>query len=277
MTRNQKNHKESLWNTKASLQSVWVCVMVSGFLNMTGMLFELWLERPIPEIPFYPAALSSAYGALVILILYLRRHSISIPLAAYLYMSNAAFVIFAFYQTNPYFLAHFAERWVPFQGNKLGTLLTPLLAPSLPSGLIVVAAYSIVSVIQFYSFPEALQQKIAYGEPSLSIVFGLAACLMLFFRFRRTQIEHRMIKAEAEAEAVKRWAHALVHLRDLTNTPLQVIEFSTALMRDHQVYDPKIFSNIEGAMRELRIIDAKLGTLYQSFEAAEAGEGPREA
>ncbi len=204
----------------------------------------------------WPAIGSSLVGAMSLIALLMRRTRDEIPFSLALYIINTAAVISAFSITNPYF-ANGVEHWVPFQGGKLGCLISALIAPSFPLGFAAIVAQTSASTLQFLSFSPEVRQRIV-GEPWAIIAFGLAAILTLFFRLSRMRLEKRNIEGQAEVAAIKRNAKMSLGLRDLMNTPLQTLEFSTAILRDDGASDPAVIERMTHALETLKGINELL-------------------
>src|SRR6185295_13493627 len=120
-----------------------------------------------------------------------------------------------------------------FQASKLGCLVSAMVAPGFGVGLTSILAFCLSAFIQFqFFFPPGIKANVDVAEPWPIFAFGLAGILALVYRFRRVQLEQKFARVQAQNFAIKQLASAFLNIRDLMNTPLQVIELSTRILRD---------------------------------------------
>jgi len=222
------------------------------------MLLEIAIVRKIPSISTKPAAISGFVGLLLLIMLFIRRKTPSVQWASFVYMINTASVVTVLLLTNRQF-AVLERNWVPFEATKLGCLVAALVAPGFWVGLVSILAHFLSALVQFeVFFPSEIKAQVATAEPWPMLAFALAGVLALVYRFRRAQLEQEIARIQAQNFAVKRLAHVFLNIRDLMNTPLQVIEFSIDLLRKSNDPNKPIIDHIDRSIQRLREINSVL-------------------
>jgi len=223
-------------DTNEELRRTRACraAMAAALLNAFGSPFEIAISRKVPGTPWWPPALSSAIGISLFLLLFARRrHMPSVRFCSTVFVVNAAATWFELWMTSDYY-ARSNEMWMPFQANKLGALVVALLAPESLAGVLSIAGYAATAVARFYLFPVEVRDRLPIGEPHATLGFAGFALALLFYRLRRMSYEEQMAKMRAEAAAAKRISELALTLRDLANTPLQVIALTIAMIRENE-------------------------------------------
>ena len=193
----------------------------------------------------------------MLIVLYIRRKKASVNFAYIIYLLNTASVATVLLLTNQQF-ATSTQNWAPFQASKLGCLIAAMLAPGFWPGLVSILAYCLSAVLQFeFFFPMGIKAELA-GEPWPTVAFGLAGVLALVYRFRRAQLEQEVARVQAQNLAIKRLANAFLSIRDLMNTPLQVIELSMNLLRHSNEPSEATIDRIDRSVQRLREINSVL-------------------
>lgn len=234
---------------------------VAALVNSLGMILEIRLGSSVPFMPAWPAWISSVFGCIVLMILIAsRRHFPRLRNRlwnATLFLLNTSFVVFALSMRDPYYAAS-VENWNPFQANKLGCFVSALLAPNFIVGLASISLHVGASIVQLWSFPPEIQSRLAFGEPLATFAFGGAGVLTLISRIRRMQIENQIVQLNAATEHRARAARRFLRVRDLMNTPLQIIELSIATMKASEPVEPETLRDLEVAARRLSDLNADL-------------------
>jgi len=246
------------YNVRLSGRDAWLAATIAVLFNGLGMLIEFAIVRKNPGIPGRPLAISAIVAVILLLVLLVRRKRPSVKWAAVIYLVNSAAVTFALISTN--LQAAIAEKhWVPFQADKLGCLIAALLAPEFWVGLVSILGYSLSAVLQFeYFFPPEIQTRIDTAEPWPTIAFALGGVLALIYRFRRVKLEQELAQVQAQVFAIRRMANAFLNIRDLMNSPLQVIELSVDALRKSDEPDKPILDRIDRSVQNLREINSVL-------------------
>lgn len=246
------------YNVRLTDREAWFGTTVAALLNALGMLIEAAIVRKVPAVSGQPAAVSAIVALIILMVLFIRRKTPSVKLASFLYLVNTASVVTVLLLTNRQFAVS-ETNWEPFQANKLGCLIAALVAPGFWVGLLAILAHALGALLQFeFFFPAEIKAQVASAEPWPILGFGLVAVLALVYRFRRAQLEQEIARIQAQNFAIKRLANAFLNIRDLMNTPLQVIELSIGLLRDSNQPPKPILDRIDRAAQSLREINSVL-------------------
>jgi hypothetical protein len=263
MTTNGENPQElgpavHFYNARLSARDAWLAATIAVLFNALGMLLDFAIIRKNPGIPVRPLAISAIVAVILLLVLLIRRKRPSVKWAALIYLVNSAAVTFALVSTN--LQGAIAERnWVPFEASKLGCLIAALLAPEFWVGLVSIFGYSLSAVLQFeYFFPPEIQARVDTAEPWPIIAFALGGVLALIYRFRRVKLEQELAQVQAQVFAIRRLANAFLNIRDLMNSPLQVIELSVDALRKSDESQRPILDRIDRSVQNLREINSVL-------------------
>jgi hypothetical protein len=241
--------------------SAFVGAASAAALNTLGMPILTLSNRDVPGLPVTSQVVSAAVGLVLFAFLFARRKSVTVRVCASVFLINTACLATTLFVVNRQ-LAEHAPLWAPFQPNKLGALVVALLAPQAWVGVLSIAAYIVPPLIQLATFPAAVRARLAVGEPWATIAFGVFALALLVYHLHRLELERRMSAAYADAVAKEQLARSLLAVRDLSNTPLQTIELSLALLRaGGPAAEPAhaaAFDRVERAIHSLRDLNRLL-------------------
>jgi hypothetical protein len=256
--RSKRPHRSTaFYNVRLSERDAWFGATIAVLFNVLGMLLEIGLVRKIPGVSAMPAAISSLVGVLLLIVLFARRKIPSVEWASFVYSINVFSVLSVLLLTNLQFAA-LEPNWVPFQAAKLGCLVSAMVAPGFWVGLASILAYSLTAVLQFeVFFPPEIRAELP-AEPWPILAFAVAGVLALVYRFRRARLEQEIARIQAQNFAIKQLAEAFLSIRDLMNTPLQVIELSIDLLRKSNDPNKPIIDRIEHSMQRLRELNSLL-------------------
>ncbi len=252
------------YNVRLSPRDAWLGATAAASFNTLGMGIEVALVRKM-GIPVAAPMASSLVGLALLVILYLWRRTPSVRWASVLFLINAASVISALLWTNLQFAESVGYR-DPFQATKLGCLVAAMVAPGFWVGVASILAHCLTAVAQFELFfpPEIKAQIVA--EPWPLGAFGLGGLIALTYRFRRLQLEQDVARIQAQNLAIKRLAGTFLNIRDLMNSPIQVIDLSVDLLRRAKnPFDPNL-DRIERSVASLKEISAVLVQHEQEIE-----------
>lgn len=149
-------------------------------------------------------------------------------------------------------LAESGIDWVPFRPHQLGAMAVALLAP--PAAWVGVAAivgFVGTAAIQYALFDAAIRERLPFGDPLSTLIYGGFAIVLLFFRRRADKTEREVIRAHADAESSQRHARAMLAIRDLANTPLQTLANMTTLLRHRGTLSDEDLARIERSVARL--------------------------
>ena len=211
-------------------QYSWRGALIACGLNAIGMPMDLVLGRDIPNMPTWPPLMSSATGAVLVIVMLARRRHPTARLATTVFLLNTLVILVALWITSGVYAAA-PGRWIPFQANKLGALAAGVLAPDLATGVIGIGGFVGMVLLRYAMFPPALQQRLPIAEPWVIFIYALFALAMLGYRVHSVALARRMLRIRTESIATQRLARTFLALRDFTNTPLQTIELSAHIIR----------------------------------------------
>ena len=246
------------YNVRVSAKEAWLGAAFAASFNLLGMLLEMAIVARIPGIAKRPALVSAGLAVLMLLFLFIRRKTPTYAWAGVIYSLVTASVVAALLSTNVQFAV--ADRnWQSFQAAKLGCLVAAIVAPGFWIGLLSIFAYALSALVQFeFFFPPEIKAGMDAAEPWPIVVFALAGGFALVYRFRRIQLEQEVARLQAHNFAIKRLANAFLDIRDLMNTPLQVIELSVDLLRRSKEPPKPLLDRIDRSVQNLIEINSVL-------------------
>ena len=169
-------------NLRLDPKSAWLSVLAAALFNILGMVLHLEINRHFVEIPAYPSFLSMGIGFFVLAVLLIKKSNFTVRLSVVLYTINVLGVVTALFITDQYF-SNLRQQWVPFQANKLGCLVTSMLAPTFFTGLIGITLHAGTVIVNLSLLPLDIQNIVRPVEPMATMAFGLAGFIFLYFRF----------------------------------------------------------------------------------------------
>jgi hypothetical protein len=257
MTANRPGSALRFHQVRLSDRSAWVGATFAALFNALGMLVQIAIMRDVPGISTRPAVLSALAALILFIGLLARRNSPSVKWAYLAFSFTTVSVITVLVLSNLNF-ATLERHWTPFQANKLGCLVAAMVAPGFWVGLLSILAYCLSAVFQLQFFFPPEVKAAAETEPWPTIAFGLAGVLALIYRFRRAQVETDLARIQAQNQAIRRLAHIFLNIRDRMNTPLQVIELSSVLLRDSAEPSEALLDRIDRSVHHLKEINSLL-------------------
>jgi hypothetical protein len=253
----ERQRRIPFYKVRLSEREAWLGSTVAALFNALGMLMEIALVGKIPGVSAKPAAISAFAGLILLIVLFIRRKAPSVTWATVIYAVNTASVVISLVMTNLQFAVS-ETNWVPFQASKLGCLVSAMVAPGFWVGLWSILAFSLSAFLQFeFFFPPEIKAQ-ASAEPWPILAFALAGVLALVYRFRRAQLEQELARVQAQNFAIRQLAEAFLNIRDLMNTPLQVIELSVDLLRNSKEPAMATLDRIDRSVENLRRINSIL-------------------
>src|SRR4051794_20152882 len=235
----------------------WRGAAIAAGLNVIGWMFNLMIARSLPDIPRWPALVSSMVGLCLLGYLVAQRAHPRANVASVIFLVNV-FTVIAMLSVESAHYAGYGARWAPFQAHKLGIITVALLTPEIWVGLVSIAAYGAAAVVQWSTFPPDVRAHLSLGEPWATLVFCVFGAALLIQSARRYVIERTLLRREHEAASLARLAQAFVAVRDLANSPLQTIESATELARVRHPELAHELDPVQRALDRLRKLDALL-------------------
>jgi uncharacterized protein (DUF1778 family) len=243
---------------------------VAAVLNAISMPGDIVLARDVPNMPWYPSAMSALVGVVLVVFLLIRRKRATVRLGSIAFLVNTAAVLVALWITSHYW-ASAGRPWTPFQANKLGALAVPLLAPQFGVGLAAIAGFAATAIGRFYLLDPEIQRALPVGEPWVVLFYALFGSALLAYRLRGLRLEREMLRVHAEAAAAEQQARTFLRLRDYANTPIQTIAFTTELIRLRSPDLGPLLERLERAVERLKELSRAL-TRYEATHDWSPGE-----
>jgi hypothetical protein len=241
----------------------WRGALVAAALNAVGMPFDYFLARNVPNMPFYPSALSALVSVGLIVLLLMQRHP-TVRFSSVVFLLNITVILAALWITSGYWAS--TRAWTPFQANKLGALAVPLVAPELRVGLLAIAGLAGTAIAKFYVLDPEIQRRLPVGEPWFVLIFAMFGGVLLVYRLRGLAFERHVLRLQAEAAVAAEVARGFLRLRDYANTPIQTIVFATELLRRRHPDLEPILLRIDRATARLMEISRALKS-YESMNS----------
>lgn len=242
----------------------WRGAFVAAALNAVGMPFDFFLARNVPNMPFYPSALSALVSVALMVLLLIRRRHATVRLGSTVFLINILVILVALWITSGFWAS--TRAWTPFQANKLGILAVPLVAPELKVGLLAIAGLAATAIAKFYVLDPDIQQKLPVGEPWFVLIFAMFGGVLLGYRLRGLAFERDVLRLQAEAAVASEVARRFLRLRDYANTPIQTIVFATEVLRKRNPDMQPILACIERATKRLMELSGALRS-YDSMNS----------
>jgi hypothetical protein len=163
--------------------------------------------------------------------------------------------------------------WSPFVGHKYLLIPIALLSPRpLSVAASLIALFTGAAILQSLALGLSMRPLAAAGEPWPTILFGLIAFGLVWYRARSERIAREAAEARADSEAYERLATLVVALRDGTSTPLQTLALSIALLRANHPDEAELHDRMERAIEELRAINRTVARCDAAVRGAELDE-----
>ncbi|MDC0716914.1 hypothetical protein [Nannocystis bainbridge] len=237
---------------------VWRGTFIAAALNACLYPLDLLRGRDIGPAPWWPVLGSSVIGlaiAVFILVVHRRRPQ-SVRFGSALFIVNQAAILLAAQLMGPHQLQD--PNLIPFQVHKLGTLTVAILAPERWAGLLCIAAFALIPFFQFFRLDPGQQARIDTSEPLVLLVYGAVAAVLLLYRLRGLATERALVQVQTEAADARRTARLLLAVRDLSNTPLQVIALASAAARRRSPGLGEPLDRLDRALERLRALHQPL-------------------
>ena len=247
----------------------WRGALVAAALNAVGMPFDYFLARNIPNMPFYPSALSALVSVGLIVVLLIQRRHPTVRFSSVVFLINMLVILVALWITSGYWAP--TQAWNPFQANKLGALAVPLVAPELKVGLVSIAGLAGTAIAKFYVLDPDIQRRLPIGEPWFVLIYAMFGGVLLVYRLRGLAFERDVLRLQAEATVAADVARGFLRLRDYANTPIQTIVFATELLRRRNPELEPILRRIDRATARLMEISRALKS-YESMNSWNPGD-----
>lgn len=149
-------------------------------------------------------------------------------------------------------IAHMHLQYDGFQGFKLAALIFAfMIAAPIWTGYVVIGICGLAPVVLYFSASDDFQRSLPVQEPWITVIYAVAAFFLLFHRRRTARLERHLAHTEAQKSVLDRFARAMLALRDLSNTPIQTMIGTTAMLKEEKVEPAEIARINEQALQRL--------------------------
>jgi hypothetical protein len=219
----------------------------AALLNLVGMVLDALYWRHLQGALPGPHLVSALVGAASFALLFLWRTEPPAWLGSVVFLVNNAAILATLWWSDEGAVRS-TTCWTAFDPQKLGALTVALLAPPrLGVGLVSIAGFALVPVAEYLHWTPALRANLAQGGPFATVIYGLFACALFAHQRRHHALQRQLARAGAEAEAMQRFARMVLAVRDLSNTPLQTIQLTVALLRARGTFDVRLVDRLHRA------------------------------
>jgi hypothetical protein len=244
---------------------VWRATLLTALLTACLYPLDLLRGRDV-DAPWWPPLTASFIGLVIVafvLLVHWRRPQ-SVLLGSVLFIVNHVGLVTSAWIVGGYHILD--PELPPFQSHKLAILTIAVLAPERWVGLLCILAYTLLPIVQFSRFPAAERARIDASEPLVLLVYGLVGAALLLYRWRGLATERELVRAQAEVAEARRTARLLLAVRDLSNTPLQVLTFGVAAARERSPGLEDLLDRLDRALDRLRELQRPLKAYEADLE-----------
>jgi hypothetical protein len=228
-----------------------------GFLNITGTVIS-WVLVPSGLAWQQATTLAIGLGLVVAAIRFRSRWSDDVSAVAFVL---GILPVAALTWGMTAYRARLGQPWCAFQEYELSCLTVATLAPPrIWAGLFGIALFAGTACVQFAMFGPAERSCVAGGAIEGVLAFGVFAVVLLFFRVRSGRVAAEATRALEEARMMKRWSRAVAAIRDLANSPLQVLTLEAEVLRQKHPEVGEHAQRIGRAMERLNELNSLLVT-----------------
>ena len=206
-------------------------ITVLSFLTSMVILFMWSGEVYVTLWQWYFFVISSAFFMMVML----AFRKMPVYLAGLICLACACIELFASTVTNLELSAAHVH-YDPFQSCKLIALVFAIVAVA-PSwvGFFVIGMCGITPVILYYALSEDFRSGMGVQEPWLTLFYAIVALAVFIHQLKSSELEQKYMQVQAQKTALDHVAKAMLALRDLSNTPIQAITATTAMLQEEKI------------------------------------------
>jgi hypothetical protein len=145
------------------------------------------------------------------------------------------------------------QSWEPLWRQKVLSLLLAILSPGeLPITATLILAIGAEAFLEVTIGGLGDSPSLGAGEPWIMLALTAASLGILIYRRQRQRVERLLVDKAREAEAFERLARVAVAVRDLANTPIQLLEFSLDVLVERHPDLQRDFERMRRAVQKLR-------------------------
>ncbi|MGE0171321.1 MAG: hypothetical protein AB7T49_00985 [Oligoflexales bacterium] len=251
----EDEHRLRAW---ASARALTVLFFISSIIVFIG-----WYQRGFwPLWQWYLALGTSVLGTLLMF----TFRKMPIGICAAVSCVTAGVILFASGVTNNH-MAQTGKCFGAFLGYKTMALATAVIAPfPVWVGITIISICIFGPVIQFFSIGPELRAGFPVQEPWSSIVIAVGALYVLDKRHKSMEMERVLTRMKSAKKALDDMARVFFGLRDLTNTPLQIVELTSKLIANGNLDSAEAPAYLERALVELRQLSRILATYEKDLD-----------
>jgi hypothetical protein len=232
-----------------------------GILNVTGTIISCLLVRSGLG---WQQATTFAVGVALLVASKRSRAHWSDQTSSIVFVVGILPVVTLTWGMSAYRARH-GQPWCAFQEYELSCLTVATLAPPrIWAGLFGIALFVGAACAQYAMFGPAERSCVAGGAPEGVLAFGVFAVVLLFFRVRGRRVAEQAARAIEEARMMKRWSRAVAAIRDLANSPLQLLTLEAEVLRQKH---PEVKDHAERIARTMKRLNE-----LNSLLVSESGE-----
>jgi hypothetical protein len=249
--------------------------LTAAILNVVGVSIDLgfWRARMHTTPPWHlvSAGVSVCIGVLMLC----YRHSGKGWIASLAFVvGNIITEVAVWRASTP--LAMSAIGWAPFQPEKLGVLTVAVLAPpNLWAGVLSILVFGGSAVAHFFTFSEPVREKLI-AEPWASIAYTTFAMLLYVYRLQARNLQREMSESLAAKRTSEHVSRMILAVRDFSNTPLQTMYLTTALLRERHGDEAELLARLERSLARLRELN-EIMSRYESQVGWQDGDASMDA
>jgi hypothetical protein len=246
--------KDEVWRAALTLNGLFILSQVFGFISYrTPPASPLGLTR----------LLEIAWCVTLVSLLLVRRRTGStlFNLACYGLACLPHFVLFWIRGASREAAGH---SWEPFWRQRVLCLMLAMISPGelVITGAVIVAV-AVEACIEFWVTDLRYSPHLAHGEPWVTVAIAAIGLWMLIYRTRVMARERRHEAKLREALAVERLARVSVAVRDLANSPLQLLLIGLGLLSRTVPDEEPVLERMRRAVDRLHELNDLLAPLVR--------------
>jgi hypothetical protein len=263
--------ESGLWLT--GKEGSWNSVFILAILVLITQSVLLFSFKRFPEVGDGTTLVRGLHAflaaLLVVLFPYLRKRGSSLQAALCFVVIIAPFYLMIWINHVTY--SQLQIPWTPMAGPKLLFLTLAVLVPGhyrVNALLMLAAAAESIALWALLDFPVDQLRRLP-PEPWMTLFFGVFSALLLVFRYRDERVIRQLALSRVQAELLEGQARIFLSVRDLSNSPLQVLLISMQLLRKNSREQHPELDTMNRAVERL----ARVNKVLSRFEYQLRWEG----
>jgi hypothetical protein len=154
--------------------------------------------------------------------------------------------------------------WEPLWRQKTASFILAVVSPGeLPITTTLILAIGADAFLEVSIGGLSRSPHLGSAEPWVTLGFTAASLAVLAYRRRRLRVERSLVEQVRRAQGFEQLAHLALAVRDLANTPIQVLVFNVEVLAQRHPESQLHFERIRRALRKLR----DLNRLLEPYES----------